>query len=178
MKITSVVSLVLAAVICLFALVGCGQEKDKTVPDGMKLASGEQVDYYMYVPETWRVDKSDLYTGAYFSSGDPTSISATAYGISADIATVDDWWKTFEKQMSDVYTDVSKVAKADAKIDGIKGREYTFTAKLGGEEYTFIITAVIRDYYVYYITYTSTPEFNENHLEDREKVIDSFEFKD
>lgn len=180
MKKTSFVSLILALVMCLAVFSGCSKDKDDEIkaPDGMILASGDKVDYYMFVPETWKVDKSDLYTAAYFSHGDATSISTTAYGINADVVKVDDWWKLFEEELGSVYTDISKIEKTDAKIDGIKGREYSFSAKLADVEYSFIITAVIKDYYVYYVTYTSTPEYYEDHLEERDSVIDAFEFKD
>ncbi len=178
MKKISVISLILVLTMCVAVFSGCGKKEETDAPDGMKLASGEKVDYYMYVPETWKVDNSELYTAAYFSSGDATSISATAYGISVEIATVDDWWKLFEEEMAGVYSEISEITAADAAIDGIKGREYTFSATLGEQEYNFIITAVIKDYYVYYITYTSIPEYNEDHLEERVQVIDAFRFKD
>ena len=171
-----IIALALALVMCLAVFCSCSK-KESDAPAGMKLASGDNVDYYMYVPEAWRVDKSDLYTSANYSSGDPTSISATAYAISSDIPTLDDWWKVFEKEMKTVYADVSKVEKSSAKLGGIKGKEFTFTANLGEQKYNFIITAVIKDYYVYYITYTSIPEYNENHLEERTQVVEAFEFK-
>ena len=178
MKKISVISLVLVLCMCVAAFAGCAKKEESDAPDGMKLASGEKVDYYMYVPETWKVDHSELYTAAYFSSGDATSISATAYGISADITSVDDWWTLFEEEMAGVYSDISEITSTDAKIDGIDGKEYTFSATLGEQEYNFIVTAVINNYYVYYITYTSVPEYNEDHLEERVQVIDAFRFKD
>lgn len=171
-----IITLALALVMCLAVFCSCSKQ-DPNVPAGMKLASSENVDYFMYVPENWRVDKSDLYTSANFSSGDPTSISATAYAISSDIKSLGDWWKGFEKEMAEVYKDISKVEKTKAKLGGIKGEEYSFTATLGEQQYNFVITAVIKDYYVYYITYTSVPEYNENHLEERTQVVEAFEFK-
>ena len=171
-----IIALALALVMCLAVFCSCSK-KDPNVPSGMKLASGDNVDYYMYVPEAWRVDKSDLYTSANYSSGDPTSISATAYAISSDIPNLDEWWKVFEKEMKTVYTEVSEIETENAKLGGIKGKEFSFTAKLGEQSYNFIITAVIKDYYVYYITYTSVPEYNENHLEERTQVVEAFEFK-
>ena len=171
-----IIALILALIACLAVFCSCAKE-EPDAPSGMKLASGDNVDYYMYVPEAWRVDKSDLYTSANFSSGDPTSISATAYAISSDIPTLDDWWKGFEEEMGTVYEEVSKVEKSDAKLGGVKGKEYSFTAKLGENTYNFIITAVIKDYYVYYVTYTSVPEYNENHLEERTQIVEAFEFK-
>ncbi len=173
-----IVALAMALVMCLCVFAGCKNNNESSAPKGMKLASGENVDYYMYVPESWRVDKSDLYTAAYFSSGDATSISATAYGVGSEEKTAKDWWKGFEKEIKGVYSEVSEAKESAAKLDGVKGTEFTFSAKLADKEYKFIVTAVIKDYYVYYITYTSTPDYYEDHLEELEQVIDSFEFKD
>ena len=176
MKKLSVIALVLALLMCLSAFSACGKDDDKA-PKGMVLASSEHVDYRMYVPENWKVDKSDLYTSAYFTTGaDATSISVTAYGVSGNEAKVDDWWKGFEEEIKAVYADMSKVKKSDAVLGGVEGKEYSFSAKLADQEYNFIITAVVRNYYVYYITYTSTPEYYEKHLEERTQVIEAFEF--
>lgn len=178
MKKISVIALVLAFCMCFCLLAGCGAKDNKSsAPKGMKLASGENVDYCMYVPENWKVDKSDLYTSAYFSSGDATSISVTAYGVGSEEETVGDWWKKFEKEIGEVYK-ISDVKETKAKLDGIKGSQYSFKGTLADNEYNFIITAILKDYYVYYITYTSTPEFYEDHLEELDQVIEAFEFKD
>ena len=67
MKKISVISLMLVLCMCVLSFAGCAKKEESDAPDGMKLASGEQVDYYMYVPETWKVDNSQLYTAAYFS---------------------------------------------------------------------------------------------------------------
>lgn len=182
MKRISLISLILALCICLCTFSSCSkQESEVEVPNGMKLASGD-VDYYMFVPEAWKVDRSDLYTSATFSSGDPTSISATAYAVSNNIQSVSDWWSNgengFYEEMSLVYTDISEISETEATLGGIEGTEYSFTAKLADKEYCFVITAVFNNFYIYYITYTSVPEYNENHTADREQIIEAFKFKD
>ena len=179
MKKISVIALFLTAILSLTAFVSCGEKKEEIkVPDGMKLASSEDVDYLMFVPETWRVDRSDLYTSAYFSSGDATSISVSAYGLTGGVADLDSWWKSFSDEAKTVYGEFTEVDAKKAKLDGIAGKEYTFTAKLGETQYNYIVTAVIKDYYVYYVTYTSTPDYYEDHLEERVQVIENFDFKD
>ena len=178
MKKISVIALFLAAILSLTAFVSCGEKKEEIeAPDGMILASGEDVDYLMFVPETWKVDRSDLYTSAYFSSGDATSISVTAHNITGGAATLDEWWKSFCDEAKTVYGEFTEVDTKKAKLDGVEGKEYTFTAKLGEAQYNYIITAVIKDYYVYYVTYTSTPDYYEDHLEELKTVIEAFEFK-
>lgn len=173
-----IIAALCAAVLCLsvFLMTGCGSE-ESDVPDGMVLASSEDADYIMYVPEQWKVDKSTLYTSAYFSSGDATSISAAAYGMNFTDKTADDWWSSFEEQMKSVYQNVSDAEKEAVTLGGIEGNKYTFTADLNGQTYNYIISAVLKDNYIYYITYTSTPDYCEKHLEELESVLKNFSFK-
>ena len=90
------IAFILAAAVAAAALLaGCGKQEGDA-PKGMKLASSDSVDYVMYVPEDWRVDQSELYTSAFYSSADATSISASAYGAAVD-ETVDTWWDGFYK---------------------------------------------------------------------------------
>ncbi len=177
MKKVSIISLVLVLCMCLSVFAGCAKKSDENAPDGMKKASGDNVDYSMYVPTAWEVDSSDLYTSAYYPGRtDKTNVSATAYAIAGDIATVEDWWKMFEKDLGEIYTEMSEVTAVSARLGGIDGKDFVFTGKHGGTEYNVMITAVIKDFYVYYLTYTSTPENNENHLEERQQIVDAFRF--
>lgn len=171
-------SLLCAVIICLGAvLLSACSETVTDVPKGMKLASSEDADYIMYVPEEWRVDRSTLYTSAYYSSGDSSSISAAAYGMNYSDTSVDDWWKSFDEEMRSIYTDISEITSEDAELGGVDGRKYTFSASLNEKQYNYIVTAVLRNKYIYYITYTSTPDYYENHLEELDSVIANFAFK-
>ncbi|MBR6675871.1 MAG: hypothetical protein IKL24_00890 [Clostridia bacterium] len=172
-----IISLLLVLCMCLAVFAGCAKKNDEKAPDGMKKASGNNVDYSMYVPTAWEVDRNDLFTSAYYPGRtDKTNISATAHAIAGDIATVEDWWKTFENDLSNICTEMSKVAVTKARLGGVDGKEFTFTGKNGGTEYNFIITAVIKDFYVYYLTYTSPTEYNEKHLEERTMIVEAFRF--
>lgn len=162
------------AVIAILSLASCG--KTASEHQGYILASSDKVDYFMYVPENWKVDKSTLFTSAYFSSGDATSVSATAYftGLS-----VEDWWKGFAEEFKLAYTDsnIDEAKVEEAVLGGIDGRKYSFNGKLAGQEYDFIMVAVTRGGYIYYLTYTSVPNYYEDHLEELDNIIEYFEFK-
>ena len=171
------ISLILVLCTCLALFAGCAKKSDDNAPDGMKKASGDNVDYTMYVPTAWEVDRSDLYTSAYYPGRtDMTNISATAYAIAADIATVEDWWKIHEKDLKDLYGEMSEVAVTNARLGGVEGKEFTFTGKYGDTQYNVIVTAAIKDFNVYYLTYTSTSEYNEDHLEERTQIVEAFRF--
>lgn len=123
----SLLSLLLCA-----ALLGCGKNKDTDVPAGMQLASSEDADYLFYVPESWRVDKSTLYSAAYYSSGDATSISVTAYGMDFTEVTVADWWEGFAEKFSATFETMEVTATEDATLGGVDAVKYSFDATLAG----------------------------------------------
>ncbi len=175
-KSVRITAAILAVLTVLSLSAGCAK-KDPEIPSGMKKASGEAADYIMYVPEDWRVDSSSLYTAAYYSSGDATSISATAYGMNYGDENVDDWFKGFMEEFGGVYTDVAEPTEEDAKLGGADGKKYTFSGTLNGQVYDYIVVAAIRQNYIYYITYTSTPEYYESHLDALDKVVTNFAFK-
>lgn len=162
----------------MLLLSGCSGKTEETgVPAGMKLASGEQADYLLYVPEEWRVDKNTLYTSAFYSAEDATSISVTAYGMKFTDSTVEDWWKTYSVELAKVFDEISDENAEKAQLGGIEGMRYTYGAKLAEKDYRFNCTAVIKDNYVYYLLYTSTLEHYEQHLTELDKVVANFSFK-
>ena len=79
--------------------------------------------------------------------------------------------------MMSLYTDISEITEEDAELGGTAGTKYTFSASLNGQQYNYIITAAFRSNYIYYITYTSTPDFYEKHLDELDDVIANFAFK-
>lgn len=168
--------LVSLLVILGMALGGCAKQ-DPDVPAGMQLASSEDADYLFYVPQGWRVDKSSLYTAAYFSSGDATSISVTAFGMNMTDDSVSSWWESYKEQFAEIYDTMEVTAEEETELDGMDGMKYTFDATLNEKEYQYIIAAVLRENYIYYITYTSTPEYYEDHLEELDLVLEHFAFK-
>lgn len=176
-KTLRLVSLLLALVMLTACLASCSDDSESSVPSGMKLASGEDCDYIMYVPEDWRVDKSTLYTAAYYSSTDATSISATAYGMNYGDTTADDWFEGFMEEFKTIYTDVSSVETEDSTLGGVNGKKFTFSGTLNEQVYNYTVVAAIRNNYIYYITYTSTPQYYSEHLEALDDVVRNFAFK-
>lgn len=167
---------IVCALLCVSLLLGACSKSEDGAPDGMKQASSDNVDYIMYVPENWKVDKSELYTSAFYSSADATSISAAANGVAAD-ETVETWWDGFYEKFTSVYSDCGEPESTDVTLGGTDGEKYTFSGMLNGQEYKYIIAACVRGGYVYYLTYTSTPDYYENHLDEFDKTVENFSFR-
>ncbi len=173
-RIISVVSLLLC--LCM-VFAGCGNKQDENAPDGYKLASSEEADYLFYVPSEWVVDTSTLYTSAYVSAGDSSSVSVTAYGLERESTTVADWWKGYTEQFNEAFKDMETVSEEKVTMGGIEGVKYTYTAKMADVQYNFVCAAVVRGNYVYYMLYTSIPQYYEEHIEEFNGIVSNFKFK-
>ena len=103
-------------------------------------------------------------------------ISAAANGVAAD-ETVETWWDGFYEKFASVYSDCGEPESTDVTLGGTDGEKYTFSGTLNGQEYKYIIAACVRGGYVYYLTYTSTPDYYENHLDEFDKTVENFSFR-
>lgn len=66
--------------VMLFSLAACGEDGTSDVPAGMKLASDpEIVDYYLYVPEDWKVTSQTGMTTAQASLNDDSNVIVTNF---------------------------------------------------------------------------------------------------
>lgn len=191
-KIISIISLLLCTAM-LFA--GCGEQNETGAPDGYQLISSEEADYNLYVPSDWIPGISNLSTSAYFSRGaDATSISVTAFGANIAGETVESWWEGYKGEFEAEFDNFEVVSEEDAQLGGVDGKKYTFTATKGFNEttapaegetapeatpkqYNFVCVAVVKDTYVYFLLYTSTPEYYEEHLDTLSEVVNYFSFE-
>lgn len=173
-------ALILAILMVLASLASCSKEESE-IPAGMKIASSEDTDYVMYVPENWIVDKSTLYTSAYSpayaNKGDASNVSVTAYGLGANETTVEKWFESFYETFTATYEEVSEYTTKEVEFGEQKAVQFGFSGKLNSLEYDYIIVATIHGHYIYYLTYTSTPEFAADHLTDIETITANFKFK-
>lgn len=157
------------------ALISC---EKSDVPDGMKLASGEAVSYSLFVPEDWTLDLQTGITSAHATEGAPVSVSVTSYDLKNTDSTPDEWWEINVSDLKAAFTDFTEVTTGAATVlDGINAKEYVYTAKLGGAEYTYHQVACVRDGgIVYIITYTATSDTYESNLETFNKITSNFRF--
>ena len=190
-KIISVIALVL----CLtMVLGGCNSNQDPNAPEGYKLVSAENAGYQLFVPSEWIEGLGNLSTSAYYSRGaDATSISVTASGASlSGNETVDTWWDRYQKDFALEFDNFELISTEEAQLGGVDGKKFTFKATKGfaeaettaegettepkAQQYNFICIAVVKDAYIYFMLYTSTPEYYETHLDTLSNVVSYFKF--
>ena len=118
---------------------------------------------------------------AYASSTDSSSVTITAHALeSKDVKiSVDDYWKRYEKQFKTTLSDLEYVGKTKkTTLGGKKANQYTYTATVTDSEYKFMQTVCVNNENntVYIITYTSTLDNFDKHLENVGSIIDNFKF--
>ena len=156
-----------------FALVSCG---DEDIPDGMQLASGENVPYKLFAPLSWVCDLNDDLSMAYYSAADTSNVQVTSYPGSS----IEEYWKTccedYEKTFEEFVYDAEK-GTATVLLGEKDAKSYTYTVKLAGKEYKIKQVVTVRDGMIYSLTYTSSPEKFDSHLTDVDAMFKNFKFR-
>ena len=171
-----------AAAVCLSVFTSCSSGSDSWHPAGMKLASSEDADYKMWVPESWTVDMSTGITSAYAGSGDYSNVSVTAQNLSGEqnYLTPSEYWEIYKTDLEATFPDIAYDEDTEGGIslllDENAAMKYSYTATVTGTEFHFISVVCIRSGTVYLITYTAQPAIYENHLEEVQNILDNFSF--
>ena len=127
------------------ALLLAGCAKDPEIPSGMKEASDPSVnDFRLFVPEDWIVDLQTGAVSAYCSPRDPSSVNVMAWSVSAGY-TLDQWWETSQKEISQVYSDFQLESVTDTSLDGVPAKQYVWSAALGSCRYRFLQVTAVRN---------------------------------
>lgn len=174
-----VLSLCLACILLGATLVSCNKDEIDMPPYTQLASDPEIVDFYLFVPDNWTVEMSTGTAMAYFSTQDPSNISAT-FGQVSEINREDPYgayFASFSDQFADVFGAPENVETANLMLDGHAAQQYVYTATFGGIEYKFWQVICIRQSLVYTVTYSSTVENYEKHAADMQEALDNFRFK-
>lgn len=154
-----------------FSLAACSDKGEYAPPAGYVLASNEDADYCLFVPDEWTVDMSTAAAGAYYSGSDPSSVSVMAWELEHTDTTIDEWWETNKTDIDLVFADVEVVAEENTTLDELYAKRYTYTAALGEHTYKFMQEAAIKDGSVYVFTYTSLADNYDSHIDEVEEIL-------
>lgn len=165
-----------------------------SVPDGMQLISNGAVDYLMFVPESWSVQANTGISSARVSETDASTVSAIAFSSQyswreefrdlseTDIRKklIDEFWSSRETDISDTFGGITYTSESkftDTSVDGYYARTYAYSLRRDSDVYSYRETVLIRDNYVYIITYCSRLETADLHISEYERIISEFRFK-
>lgn len=172
------IALFLTFVLCIGVLCGCSNNK-KAAPDGMKaVESSDNLDYNIFIPETWTQDLSTGVISAYCKSSDLSNISVTQFNLE-DTDTlakhVEDYVNELKENLAE-FT-LSKDYPQNTLLGGTAASKIEYTAKLVGNEYKYMQVICIRKGTIYFFTYTSLSERYDEHADEVKSILDNFSFR-
>jgi len=174
-----------------FALSACGEnttEDGVSIPVGMKQISPDTADYYLFINEDWKEDISTGVVTAYYSDNDPTNVAMMVFSLDASM-TYSEYWDSYEKEFSAVYSDYELIDESETLLDGVTSGRFVYTGTFGDAEtaaegetstavkYKFTTVVTIKDRTIYLLTYSARDNMYDEHFEDFSDVILNFKFK-
>ncbi|MBR5460444.1 MAG: hypothetical protein IKV53_06210 [Clostridia bacterium] len=172
------IALLFIAVILVFSVSSCKKEKSDT-PDGMFYEENTAVDYKLYLPEGWIIDRNDGMVSAHVSEEDKTNVSVTAFELPREFTTLTEYLDgEYKTRFQQNFTSMEIVEDfTETELDGNDARRIVFKAEVGGVGYQFMqILTLHRDGCIYILTYTSTPDYFDVHKESIDKIVQEFTF--
>jgi hypothetical protein len=149
-----------------------------TPPEGMKLASTETVPYRFYVPTAWKINERTESASAYYSDTDSSNVHVQMYMMGDNSpTTVADYFAYCEEKYKELFENYALESTTDIKMDGVAAKQYVYTVTDGGVAYKQL-QAIVKKGEVYYtVTYTSTADKFDSHINDVKKMIEKFDIR-
>lgn len=154
-------------------------ETDENTPEGMKIASDDDVQYICYVPSSWVTDLSDKMTYAYVDKSGKPNVTVTSFSPDRDMTAEKYFVEICEPEYKKNILGYERlgeepVSKSIAERDALS---YEYKAVYGESEYRIMQTVFIYNDLAYSITYTARVEDYDEHLTDVEKIMSAFKFR-
>lgn len=176
MKLTKrLLTAALAILLSAMALTSCSAPA-ADAPEGMQLASLDGVEYALYVPESWTVNKNSGVSGAYVSAYDKSNVSLISY-LPTSAMTTEQYWAMCEESYRAEFENYAAVESGTATMGGMTVPYYVYTATIGGENYQFLQAIGGNGGMFYNLTYTATADQYDTHIEEVMKIIEAFTFR-
>lgn len=172
MKKVIAVILSLAAVLCLSSCSG-------GAPSGMTTASGDNDAFYLYVPSTWTVNTSGGTASAYIVT-DFSNVSMTCMLPEDNISTVAEYVEYTRNALAAAlkdYENENDGALTEMTLGGKDAVSFDYSAKMGTVVYKWRQIVTMKSDTFYILTYTSTAENFDSHLEELAQIVENVSFK-
>ena len=149
---------------------------DKKTPEGMKIASSDNLEYRLYVPvDGWTCDSNSGKAEAF--AADKSSVTVTSYSPSTTM-TAHEYWSMaegeYKKSFGDKYEYVGEAERVVAERDAVS---YTYVVSYGGERIEIMQTVLVYNGVVYSITYSALEANFDAHTADVSRMLDVFIFR-
>lgn len=144
-------------------------------PEGMKLASTEEVAYLFYVPRTWKINVTDE---VYFASNDGAMVSVTPFQPNTTNISVKTYAEDCEKKLkaaSEGYE--ALVHFENGKLGGGNALIWEYRYMMGGVTYHGRQVMVGYGGMIYSVTYTALESDYDTYLQDAMRIFEEFSFR-
>ena len=153
----------------------------KGTPEGMKLASDEDIEYRFFVPATWVCNPESGASDAYYPESGSSSVTVTSYVPNSSMS-VKDYFEFCEEKYKKELPEYTRIGDAvECKVDGRTAYSYTYETTVEGRTIRIMQTILVYDSSFYTITYTALAEEGCNnfelHLADVQKMLSEFKFR-
>lgn len=147
-------------------------------PEGMKLASNDQVPYRFFVPADWTLNNLEQVYAAYVES-DRSSVCVTPYMPETEMRVGEFFELCAEMLENSADKDGYELleTKTDVDMGGEVATAYTYRYTVGGREVRCMQVIAAHGSMIYSVTYTATPACFDAHLDEVERIIDAFAFR-
>lgn len=153
-------------------------DPDAEAPEGMQLASNNDVAYRFYVPKSWVLDKNLPTSSAYVSETDRSNVNVTVYMPEVDhIESIDDYWATCLEELKKGMNVVGLINDSETTVDGCKAKTYEYTADIDGRLFRFAQTITSYRGMIYTITYTASIDNYDTHRDAYSDILAAFDFR-
>ena len=150
---------------------------DKKTPEGMKIASSDNVEYRLYVPTSWICDSTSGRSEAYYPESSKPNVTVTSFTDSG-ASTPEEYFTKLQNEYAAKLSGFELLETGEKKtVGGRDAISFTYRAEYGGVEFRIMQTVLIYLNNAYSITYTALDEDFDEHLSDVQKILESFTFR-
>jgi len=154
-------------------------DENAKAPDGMKLASNDDVAYRFYVPTNWQINREEKIFSAYLES-DRSSVSVVPYMPDGDSMSVAQFFELNKEMMINTAGEEGFDLLStfyDVDLGGRSATVFIYCYKVNGVFYQYMQVVAAYKSMIYSLTYTALPENFEAHLPDVNRMMEVFEFR-
>lgn len=148
------------------------------VPSGFKLISNTESDYLMFVPESWTPRVSSGMTAATSSAN--SSVSVNAMSFNTTFTVIDDFWNGYKADLTATFSVFTPLTPeySEIALDGYAARKYSYTIVNNGTQYRYEQCVLIRNGYVYLLTFCcKSADYNDTLAAEFNSIVSTFKFK-
>jgi len=150
---------------------------DGEAPEGMQLASNEDVSYAFYVPSSWSVSKNEEIFAA--TAPDGSNMSVIPYMPASDeVMSVPEYYEWNKAAMIKTSPNgFEELSAEEITVDGAAAMRYEYLYTVGGVTYRYAQVITVWRGMFYNLTYTALPERFEANLTDVQAILAAFDFR-